>query len=165
MLKFDLKGYGLKSLPALGKGIFPWALGPVHYLVTCDPSIRAAVMERFRALQSADLDLSLPPPVYITEVTSLYAQFLLAGPRSQDILSKLTSLNLSERSLPNLSCGQSSLAHVHAIILRKDLERIPAYHLLVSREYGESVWESVMQASQEFRLSSFGLQAQQLLEV
>lgn len=165
MPKFDLKGYGLKSLPALGKGVFPWVLAPLHFLVTCDPSARQGVVESLEALRVAGSDLSLPPPVYVTDVTSVYAQFLLAGPCCRHVLSKLTSLNLSESSLPDLSCGQSSLAHVRAIILRKDLEGIPAYHLLVSWEYGESVWESVRHAGQEFHLSPFGLQAQQLLKV
>lgn len=121
-------------------------------------------MESLQPLRVARPDLSLPPPVYMTEVTSVYAQFLLAGPRSRDILSKLSSLNLSETALPDLSCAQSSLAHVQAIILRKDLDRVPAYHLLVSREYGESVWGSVLHAGLEFRLSPFGLQAQHFLE-
>jgi glycine cleavage system aminomethyltransferase T len=98
-------------------------------------------------------------------VTSVYAQFLLAGPRSCDILRKLTSLNLSDGSLPDFSCGQSRVAHVRAIVLRKDIGKLPAYHLLVSREYGESVWESVLHAGKEFNLSPFGLEAQQLLEV
>lgn len=165
MLKIDLKGYGLKGAPALGAGMFPWVLAPLHFLVTADPSAREAVMANLRALWVAGSDLSLPPPVYITDVTSVYAQFLLAGPRSRDILSKLTSLNLSEGSLPDLSCGQSSLAHVRAIILRKDLDEIPAYHLLVSREYGESVWDAVLHAGHEFQLSAFGFEAQRLLKV
>ena len=165
MLKFDLKGYGLKSPLALGEGAFSWALGPLHALVTCDPSSRREVMDRFQGLQTAGADLALPPPVYVTEVTSVYAQFLLVGPHCREVLSTLTSLNLSENSLPNLSCGQSSLAHVHAIILRQDLQGIPAYQLLVSREYGESVWEFVLHAGHEFHLSPFGLQAQQFLKV
>ncbi len=122
-------------------------------------------MERLQGPQAAGLGLSLPPPVYSTDVTSVYAQFLLAGPLCRKVLGKLTSLNLSENSLPDLSCGQSSLAHVHAIILRKDFGGTPAYHLLVSREYGESVWESVLHAGHEFHLSPFGLRSQQLLKV
>ena len=164
MLKFDVTGYGLKHALALGQGAFSWALGPLHALVTCSPSARPEIMDRFRRLQTAGADLSLPPSVYVTEVTSVYAQFLLAGPRCRQVLRKLTSLNLSEASLPDLACGQSSLAHVHAIILRHDLNGIPAYQLLVSREYGESVWESVLHAGYEFHLEPFGLQAHQLLK-
>jgi glycine cleavage system aminomethyltransferase T len=165
MLKFDLKGYGLRNPPALGEVAFSWVLGPLHCLVTCEPVARDGVMKRLESLQVAGSDLALPPPIYVTDVTSVFAQFLLAGPRCRQVLGKLTSLNLSESSLPNLSCGQSSLAHVRAIILRKDLDSVPAYHLLVSREYGESVWDSVLHAGHEFHLSPFGLQTQQLLKV
>ena len=56
------------------------------------------------------------------------------------------------------------MAHVHAVVLRKDLKGILAYHLLVSREYGESVWESVLHAGHEFHILPFGLQAQRLLQ-
>jgi hypothetical protein len=53
-------------------------------------------------------------------------------------LRKLTSLNVSEKAIPDSGCGQASVAHVRAIILRRDLGPLPAFHLLVSREYGES---------------------------
>ena len=165
MLKFDVKGYWLKQPLALGEGALSWMLGPLHALVTCNPSRRREVMDRFQRLQTAGADLTLPPPVYMTEVTSVYAQFLLAGPRCRQVLSKLTSLNVSETSLPNLTCGQSSVAHVHAVVLRHDIDGILGYELVVSREYGESVWDSVLQAGHEFHLSPFGLQAQQLLRV
>ncbi len=165
MVKFDLRGYGLKASPAPGEQARSWPLGPLHFLVTCDPSSREDVRARFQTLQAAASDLSLPPPVYVTEVTSVYAQFLLAGPRSRDVLGKLTSLNLSEASLPHLGCGQASVAHVRAIVLREDLGKIPAFHLLVSREYGESVWDAVVHAGHEFHLSPFGLRAHGLLKV
>ena len=165
MLKLDLKGYGLGKLPPVGEGGFLWMLGPLHYLVTGDPTTKDQTIERLNKIATVGADLSLPPPVYVTDVTSVYAQFLLAGPRCREVLGKLTSLNLSEDSLPNLSSGQSSVAKVHAIILRQDLDRIPAYHLLVSREYGESVWDSLLHAGDEFDLTPFGLQSQQFLKV
>jgi glycine cleavage system aminomethyltransferase T len=165
MLKVDLKGYGLKGAPAFGAVPFLWRLAPLHMLVTSDPSAREALMASLRSLGEAGSNLSLPPPVYITDVTSAYAQLLLAGPRSRDILRKLTSLNLSDGALPDRSCGQSRVAHVRAIVLRKDLDGTRGYHLLVSREYGESAWESVLHAGKEFNLAPFGLQAQQLLGV
>jgi aminomethyltransferase len=165
MQKFDLKGYGLKNALSLPAGVSPLALAPLHMVITCDPSAQKAVIESLQAIQATGSGLALPPPVYVTDVTSVYAQFLVAGPRCRDILSKLTSLNLSESSLPDLSCGQASLAHVHAIILRKDSNGVPAYHLLVSREYGESIWDSVLHAGDEFHIAPFGLEAQQLLSM
>jgi glycine cleavage system aminomethyltransferase T len=157
--KLDLKGWGLKTVPAVAEA-HAWCLGPQHYLVTCEPPQRDAVTSQLRVLP-ASRDLSLPPPVYVTDVTSVYAQFLLAGPRSREILRKLTSLNVA--TLQNLTCGQTSLAHVHSTVLREDLDELPAFHILVSREYGESVWEAILHAGSEFHLVPFGMKALEFL--
>jgi glycine cleavage system aminomethyltransferase T len=161
---FNFQGRGLKSPPDLGPEASLWQLGQRQYLLTCHPAARDAVMARLHEFQKSAVDPSLPPPIYVTEVTSAYTQILLAGPRSRDVLNKLTSLNLAESVRGNLTCAQASVAHVHAIVLRKDLPGIPAYHLLVGREYGESVWESVMHAGHEFHVTPFGLEAQQRLQ-
>ncbi len=159
MIKLDLKVYALKTPLAVtdAKG---WCLGPQHYLVTCDPAARAVVLDQLRAL-SAPPDLALPPPVSVTDVTSVYAQFLLAGPRSADVLRKLTSLNVTV--LANLACGQANVAHVPAIVLRDDMARLPAFHVLVSREYGESVWDVILHAGHEFHITPCGLKGLELL--
>ncbi|MGO8791782.1 MAG: hypothetical protein ACLQVL_30950 [Terriglobia bacterium] len=161
--KFDLQGRGLTSPPGVVADAFSWELGRLHYLLTCEPPADG-VRERLQQILKSGADQSLPPPLYVTEVTSVYAHLLLAGPRSRDVLSKLTSLNVSRVLRENLTCAQTTVAHVHAIILRKDLSSIPAYHLLVSREYGESVWESVLHAGHEFHIAPFGLEAQQLVQ-
>jgi glycine cleavage system aminomethyltransferase T len=122
--------------------------------VICDPEIREDVLPAISSYTG----------VWPTDVTSVFAQFLLAGPAARDVLCKLTSLNVSESALPDAGCGQASLAHVRAIILRRDLGPLPAFHLLVSREYGESVWDSVLHAGQDFRITQFGLNALQILE-
>jgi glycine cleavage system aminomethyltransferase T len=164
MLKFDLQGHGLKTPPELGPEASLWPLGQLHYLVTCEPAEGQAVREFLQQSQKVGADASLPPPVYVTDVTSVYAQLLLAGPRSREVLSKLTSMNLSEKARGNLTCAQANVAHVHAIVLRKDLAGVPAYHLLVGREYGESLWESVLHAGHEFHITPFGLEAQRELQ-
>ena len=78
-------------------------------------------------------------------------------------------LLVSIASLSGLIWGgdtiEATLAHVRAIILRKDVEKVPAYHLLVSRDYGEGVWEAVVHAGDEFNLCPFGLEAQRLLRM
>lgn len=154
--KLDLKGFGLKT-PLAFPEARTWALGRRHVLVTCDPSARAATLASLDSLRSQAADLG-PPPVYVTDVTSVYAQFILAGPRSRDVLGKLTSLNVSHRKLSDLGCAQASLAHVHSLLLRQDLHSVPAFHLLVTRDYAESVWESLLHAGSEFGIAPFGVE-------
>jgi glycine cleavage system aminomethyltransferase T len=121
-----------------------WRLGEDRYLLIGEPPMTA--------------------PADAFEITSVYTNLLLAGPRSRDVMGKLTSLNTSEARLPNLACAQASMAHVHTIVLREDLllegkAPIPAYHLLVGRDYAESFWEAVAHAGEEFTLRGFGLKA------
>ena len=165
MVRFELKGYGLEAPPYFGQGLRPWPLAPRHFLLTCEPPARAGVIATLQSLRETASDLALPAPVYWTEMTSIYAQLLLAGPRSRDVVCKLTSLNLAEKALPNLGCAQTSLAHAQAIVLRDDLGSLLAFHLLVSREYAQSVWEALLHAGLEFSLAPFGLEAQFLLSV
>ncbi len=164
MSKFNLQGHGLKHPPELGPTAFLWPLGRLQYLATCEPPVQDALRERLRQFQNVGTDASSPAPLYVTDVTSVYAQLMLAGPRSRDVLNKLTSLDLSETARGNLTCAQTTVAHVHAMVLRQDLAGIPAYHLLVSREYGESVWESVLHAGHEFQITPFGVETQRLVE-
>lgn len=164
MVEFDLKGQGLRTPPAIGPEARWWELARLHGLLTCEPSARSAVSDTLHKMQSTQADPFAPLPFYVTDVSPVYTHLLLAGPRSREVLSKLTSLNLSESSLKDLSCAQASVAHVHAIVLRQDLKIVPAYHLLVGRDYGESVWESVLHAGHEFHIVPFGLKSQQLLQ-
>lgn len=136
MVKLDVKG--VKTPPEIINGV-AWRLGPQHFLVTCYP-------------KAPPLDVP-----YVTDVTSVYAQLLLAGPRSRDVLRKLTSLNVT--TLANRNGGQASVAHVHGTVLREDIGRIPAFHILVSREYGESAWDAILHAGHEFHIAPFGLKA------
>jgi glycine cleavage system aminomethyltransferase T len=158
-VKFDLKGYGMKTEPDLGPETRAWRLGPQRVLATCQPEARDGLLARIGRLQESASGLMLAPPVSSTDVTSVYAEFLVAGPRSRDVLRKLSSLNVSGRALPNLSCGMASVAHIHGIVLREDLGGLPAFHLLVGRDYGESLWDSVLHAGHEYHIAPFGARA------
>ena len=162
MSKFQLQGNGLKNSPDLRPEASSWLLGRRQFLLTCEPSAAADVRRRLQQLQNGDA--ASPANIYVTDVTPAYTQLMLAGLRSREVLSKLTSLDPSEGAMGNLTCAQASLAHVHAIVLRDDLPGISAFHLLVGREYGESVWESILHAGQEFDITPFGLEAQELLQ-
>ena len=165
--KFALKGAQLTATPDLNDNSHAYRLGRGHYLVTCDLDARPAVETRLDSL-SRPSSKSDPPRFYTTDVTSVYASFLLAGPRSIDVLRKLTDLDVSDAVLPNSAGAQAEVEHVHAIIIRDDIIRddlgaLPAYWLLTGREFGEWFWEAVMHAGKEFDITPFGLAAHQLL--
>ncbi len=96
--KLDLRG------PA---GDFPpparlWKLTPAHALVT------------------SPLPIAFVASPSVTDVTSIYSAILLAGPKSREVLQKLTTLNVRESAMPEGAARQTRLAHVNATILRSD---------------------------------------------
>jgi glycine cleavage system aminomethyltransferase T len=96
---------------------------------------------------------------HIHEPLSPYARFLIAGPNTRAVLSKLTSLNL------DLTKAYGSVAHVRSLVSRHDLGfLVPGFVVDVPRDYAESVWESLLHAGEEFHITVFGLEASRRLE-
>lgn len=91
---------------------------------------------------------------HIHEPLSPYARFLIAGPNTRAVLSKLTSLNL------DLTSAYGSIAHVRSMVTRHEL----GFLVMVPRDYAESVWESLLHAGEEFHIAVFGLEAFRRLE-
>jgi sarcosine oxidase subunit alpha len=136
-----------------------YQLAQGHWMVICEPQEVEAARETLER-QAVVADC-----FHVIDMTSAYSALLLAGPKSRYVLNKLTDLDVSEAAMPNLSCAQTGLAHVRAIVLRQDIGNLLAYRLLVGREYGEYVWDAVMHAGQEYSIVPFGLTAQGLLRL
>ena len=101
--------------------------------------------------------------IHVTDRTSGLGSFLLCGPKAGLVLRKLTSLDLREASFPNLSCRAAPMAAVQTLVVRKDRDELLGYQIFFNREYGEYLWDAVIQAGREFQIGPFGLAAERLL--
>ncbi len=101
--------------------------------------------------------------VHLTDVTSNFTAVQLAGPHSRDLLRKLTALDLRPAWFPDLSCVQGSLAGIHTLVIRADIQAHLAYQVYCGREFGEYLWDALLDAGQEFGARPFGLAAQRQL--
>ena len=95
---------------------------------------------------------------HVTDLTSAFAAVDLIGPRVIALLERLLPLDLSEAAMPPLAVVQGELARVHAIVLRRD-GRLPAFRIMVAREYGEFVWDSLRDAGHDLGLTLVGAAA------
>jgi heterotetrameric sarcosine oxidase gamma subunit len=120
-----------------------WALSPRHFLTIGEPPLTA--------------------PKAAVDVTGALTNLLLIGPQSRRVLAMLTSLDVRETALPDFACSETKIAHVHAALLREDVKDLPGYHIVIPREYSESVWTSILHAGREFELCPAGLAALELL--
>jgi glycine cleavage system aminomethyltransferase T len=138
--KLDIRGTAGEfafSLPAKR-----WNLTRSHSLITSPEPIRVT---------------SSPS---VTDVTSVFGAILLAGPKSRDILQKLSTLNVRESAMPDGAARQTRLAHVNATVLRIDSEGLPGFLLLITRDVTEHVWHTLLHAGEAHSAQPFGAIAQ-----
>ncbi|MBI2544539.1 MAG: hypothetical protein HYW16_04870 [Candidatus Rokubacteria bacterium] len=159
--KLDLKG---REVGRLLGGLAPpdhlsiLRLTPDHALLLTAPGRQGQVAEvLLQALSQT------PCCAHLTDVTSALSAFALVGPRAQEVLVRLTSLDLRPHAFPDGSCVEGGLAKVHVVILRQDWGRLPAYYLFVQRELGEYGWDVIRHAGASLGLAPFGLAAERLL--
>jgi sarcosine oxidase subunit alpha len=103
--------------------------------------------------------------VRLTNVSGSYAAMNLAGPRSRDILRKLTDADLSTSAMPYLAARQCTVAGVPAIILRIGFVGELGYEIHVPSHVGLHVWEAIIEAGKPYDLVPFGVEAQRLLRL
>jgi sarcosine oxidase subunit alpha len=103
--------------------------------------------------------------VQMTNVSGSYAAMNLAGPRSREILQKLTDADLSVGAMPYLAAGQFAVAGVSAIALRLGFVGELGYEIHVPSQYGLHVWEAILAAGAEFSIVPFGVATQRLLRL
>jgi sarcosine oxidase subunit alpha len=101
--------------------------------------------------------------VHMLDMTSAYAAVNIAGPRAGDVLSKLTDLDLHPEILTNLACTQGQMAEIYALIVRWDLDALPSYDIYFGREYGQYMWEVLLEAGEEYGVVPVGMEAHQRL--
>jgi glycine cleavage system aminomethyltransferase T len=128
--KFDLRGPAA-DLPQAAR---LWKLTPAHALVT------------------SPLPIAFVASSSVTDVTSVYSAILLAGPKSRQVLQKLTTLNVNDEAMPQGAARQTRLAHVNAIVLRSQ-----GFLILNTRDVAEYVWQSLLHLG----VYPFGMVAQQ----
>ena len=102
---------------------------------------------------------------HVTNVTSAYAAVNVAGPRARDTLTKLTDVDLSEQSFRYMRSTQGDVAGVPAILLRIGFVGETGWEIHVPAEYGQHIWETIMEAGSEFGIAPFGLEAQRILRL
>ncbi len=81
------------------------------------------------------------------DISSGLAGMSIAGPQASHLLAMLSELNTSYAAFPNLRCAQSRFADIHGTVLRIDLGGLPAYQLYVGREFGQYLWDALVEAA------------------
>ena len=102
--------------------------------------------------------------VHAVDITSALAGVRVAGPSAHLLLSGVTELDASPDAFLDMSCAQAKLAEIHGLLLRIDLGRLPSYELYFGREFGEYMWDALLETGEEYQVTPFGIEAMSRLE-
>ena len=89
----------------------------------------------------------------------------VAGPKSRDVLQKLTHLDLSDTAFPFMAIREIDLGMAPVILGRVSYTGDLGYELWIKPEYQRYLFDLIMEAGREFGISLFGLRALNALRV
>ena len=112
-----------------------------------------------RGTVHASLSGHAGPTAQAVDLTSALAGAAITGPSAALVLSSVSGLDTSPDNLPGMGCAQGEAAGVHGIFVRADRGGIPGYRLYFGREYGEYVWEALLDAGREYGAAPVGTEA------
>lgn len=101
----------------------------------------------------------------LVNVTGHRAAFNLAGPRSRDVLSAMTSVNLNEGAFPYLGVREGIVGGASARLLRVGFVGELGYEIHVPHSAAVHVWDLLAEYGRKVELRPFGVEAQRVLRL
>jgi sarcosine oxidase, subunit alpha len=138
-------------------------LGEDHYLMSTTSSGAGAVWEWVENwLQTEHPEWR----VHVTPVTTAYASINVAGPRSRELLGRLTDVDLSAEAFGYMNVRTGRVAGVPDCVLwRIGFTGELSYELHVPAGYGAHVWEALLSHGADLGVAPFGVEAQRILRL
>ncbi|MGH3519051.1 MAG: glycine cleavage T C-terminal barrel domain-containing protein, partial [Haloechinothrix sp.] len=139
-------------------------LGEDHYLMSTTSSGAASVWEWVENwLQTEHPEWR----VHVTPVTTAYASINVAGPRSRELVSRLTEgVDLSAEAFGYMQVRIGRVAGVDDCVLwRIGFTGELSYELHVPAGYGLHVWETLLEHGKDLGVAPFGIEAQRILRL
>jgi sarcosine oxidase subunit alpha len=139
-------------------------LGEDHYLMSTTSSGAATVWEW------AENWLQTEHPewqVHVQPVTTAYASINVAGPRSRELVGRLTEgIDLSAEAFPYMNVRIGRIAGVDDCVLwRIGFTGELSYELHVPAGFGLHVWERLLEHGKNLGVRAFGVEAQRILRL
>jgi len=97
--------------------------------------------------------------VHVVNLTDARAGINLAGPKSREILAKLTDADVSDQAFPYLNWMQLEVAGVPVIAMRMGFVGEMSFEVMCPSSQAVFLWNQLLQAGKPLGLKPFGLEA------
>ncbi len=137
--------------------------------IECDFTVTRLGADRFRIVTGTAfgehdrswIRLNMPedPTVVIEDVTSQYAAIGLWGPRSRDILQRVTKSNVSNAAFPYMTAQNIAVGDVPVLAVRVTYVGELGWEFYCPMEYGQRLWDVLWEAGQKDGIVAAGYRA------
>jgi dimethylglycine dehydrogenase len=103
--------------------------------------------------------------VMLRNVTARYGTLVLAGPRSREVLARITKADLSDAAFPWLSARPIEIGFARVLALRINYVGELGWELHLPIEHELAVYQALMAAGADFGIRDFGLYAMDSLRL
>ena len=97
-----------------------------------------------------------PAGVQVNDVTSSLAAMVCTGPDARKVLSTVTDVDLSDEAFPFFTSQQFFVRNVPVTALRVSYAGELGWELYTPSEYGERLWEHLLDGGQEYDIRPYG---------
>lgn len=103
---------------------------------------------------------------YLVNLSDAMAAINLAGPKSREVLAKLTSEDVSDEALGYMGIRKMTLCgEIPALVMRVGFVGELSYELHVPSSYGPALSDAILEAGKPLGIKPFGLEAQFVLRL
>lgn len=102
---------------------------------------------------------------HLVDMTSALAGVRLIGPSAPELLTDLAESDTSDFAFHDRQCVQTRVAGIHGLILRWDTAGLPGYEIYFSRDFGEYLWDVLLEAGEELGGIPVGVESLAQLQV
>ena len=138
-------------------------LGEDHYLMTTTSGGAARIwnwIENWLQTERPDWQ------VHVTPVTTALCSINIAGPKSRELLSRFTDVDLSPEAFPYMEVRQGTIADVdNCIMWRIGFTGELSYEIHVPAGYGMHVWTQLLANGEDLNVGPFGIEAQRIMRL
>ncbi len=102
---------------------------------------------------------------FVTDVTSGYTLLNIQGPKSRELIKRITTADVSKEAFPYMSAQDIDINYAMVQTLRVTYEGELGFELYVPTEFSAHVYESVVETGQDLGLKHAGFQALNSLRI
>ncbi len=103
--------------------------------------------------------------VAIENLSESWLGFSLSGPRSRDILARLTRADVGDAALPFLGCQRLDIGLTQAVVARLSLTGELGYEITVPASQQRALWDALIEHGQPLGMKPIGMRAQDSLRL